>query len=94
MGLVAPRRRTKDDTDNHIDRFEELVETSETDMYERYSYLFMTFPNSCEEDLTKFFEGELPTEIYSAFKRVRTIGMETKWTSQSKDKNKFPEKKS
>lgn len=94
MELVALRMVTKDDTDKHIDRFEELMETSETDLSEAYSYFFMTLPDSYKEDLTKFFEGEVPTEIYTAYKRVRTIAMAKKWTSHAADKTKVPDKAS
>lgn len=58
MSLVAMQLRLKDATDKHIDPFEELMETSETNMSGAYSYSFMTLPDTCKEDLTKFFLKE------------------------------------
>lgn len=57
-------------------------------MAEAYSYFFMTLPDVYREDLTKFFEGETPTGIHSAYKCVRTLEMAKKWTSSVPDKGK------
>lgn len=38
MELVALRMNAKDSTDKHIDKFEELMDTSETEISEAYSY--------------------------------------------------------
>lgn len=46
MQLVWLRMSTKDSMEKHIDKFEELMETVETDMSEAYSYLLMTFSYS------------------------------------------------
>lgn len=86
MDLVALKMKMGDATDKHIDKFEELMETSKTDMSEAYSFLFMTLPEEIKEDLTKHFEGETPQDIHEAYRRVRTIAMAKKFMSKENDK--------
>lgn len=87
MALVSLRMNYTDDVDKHIDKFEELMEISGTDMAEGYSYFFLTLPDSFKVDLTKFFEGEAPGDIHSAYKRVRTLGLTRTWTSSGRKKS-------
>lgn len=58
MELVALKLGLKGEIDKHIHKFEELMETFETDTREAYSYLFLTLPDPYKVDLTKYFEGE------------------------------------
>lgn len=44
MELVTLRMKIRDTPDKHIESFEKLLETSETEMLEAYSYFFMTLP--------------------------------------------------
>lgn len=48
----------------------------------------MTLSDSYREDLTKFFEGEVPEDIHLAYKRVRTLSMAKRWTNKSPGKDK------
>lgn len=87
MELVALKMGLKDEIDKHIDRFEELMETSQTDMKEAYSYFFLTLPDSFKVDLTKYFEGETPDDIHRAYRRVRTLGLTRTWSETETKKS-------
>lgn len=75
MDLVGLRMNSHDAVDKHIDRFEEVIEASGTDMKEAYCYFFMTLPDPYKEDLTKLFEGEVPDDIHAAYHCVHTLSM-------------------
>lgn len=73
MELFALRMVFKSELDKHIDKYEELMETSETDMKEAHSYFPLTLPEYFKIDLAKYVEGETPDNIYKAYCRVLTL---------------------
>lgn len=96
VDLVALRFRASDDPNAHIDRFEQLMEVSQTRSQEAYQYFFMTLPDPFKADLTKFFEGDEPTDIHAAYRRVRTLCMAEKYGNPqhkpNNDRQKFKRK--
>lgn len=92
MSLVTLRMTANEDVDKHIDRFENLMEVSNTDMKEAYNYFFLTLPDSFKVDLTKFFEGESPEDIHKVYRRVRTLGLTRAWTKSGSDKKEVQER--
>ena len=85
--LLSLRWNYGTEMNKHIEKFEELMEVSETESSEAYNYFFLTLPDNHKADLTKFFEGSQPSDIYLAHKRIRTFIIADKWSNQKKEAN-------
>lgn len=49
-------------------------------MERRTAIFLLTMPDEYQEDLTKYFDGEVPEAIHNAYKLVSILTMAQKWT--------------